>query len=114
MWIATLFQRTKLRDGFLPQKTASRLGGGFAVLGKVESSAGIQRDTVKIAQHLAQRSAIGGGYFEVQRQREAIYGVREKEIIGTVTLGYAEVGWQGASLCKAQHLAPGFERRIGG
>ena len=57
------------------------LGGGLAVLGKVESSAGLDDHLIELIQHLAGSGAVAVCNFKIQSERVTVHGVRKQEFI---------------------------------
>ena len=108
--IASLFQFLELRNRLLAIKRARGFGGGFAVLGEVETSARGQDNAVKFLCQLIQTGAVRVGDLEIHRERETVHGVGEEELVGAVTFGDAEVGGESTLLGESQDLGPGMKR----
>src|SRR5271157_3558951 len=96
--VAALFQGAEFGDRLLAQEAAGGPGGGLAVLGEIETSAGLQDDAVEILKQTAESGPVPVRDLEIQGEREAVHGVGQEEGIRPVAFGNPQVGGQAALL----------------
>jgi len=104
--VTALLQFPKFCHRLLAVKGARSLGGGFAVLGKVEAPARGEHDAVEILCQFVETGTVRVRDLEIHRQRETVHGVGEEKIVGAVTFGHAEVRGESALFGEGQRLGP--------